>query len=413
MLNVNALKNNDKFFLIGLKKTITQSKNMKNITYKYRAVLTKPALNLLSAVFFDGISIGIIITLIPLILSNRGVSSDLIGLIYASVALSIILFISRASLISKRFGHVASINASGIILIIVSALYYVWQDPYFWLGLRIFSGIFVAIRWLGLEVWVNIIADDQHRGKLFAMYAGVFSLSVALGSAIATPIYDMGFLPFALMMLTLAISLYFVFNLRHISPKFDDHKVYFWRNVMQHKGIFIAALSSGILYGLSSMLALQAKMRGFNDIQAGYHISVFLIGPALFAWQIGSLIDKYPKRYLIAFCGLIIVIFAVPAMVVEDIAPSLFLTFILGFMDFMIYSACMAMLGGRYKGDQLLAMNTTYIIIFEVAVFSGAPVAGYLMEKYGIYGMPVMLSILGITALCVLMEKPLQRKEKP
>ncbi len=381
---------------------------MNKFLARNRQIITQPALHLLLAVFFDGLGIGIITTLIPLLLSSQGVSSDVIGWVHSSVALSIILFIGKVSKLSKKFGHEKIINYSALGLVVIMLVSYIWQDPYIWIGLRIFSGVLIAIRWMGLEVWVNIIADDKTRGKLFAIYAGFFSLSVAIGAAITSPIYNWGFLPFGLYCVFLIISIFYVRKIKHLEPSFGEHQSKFWHCITLHKGIYISALACGLLYGLNPMLVLQGKLRDFSDVQSGFHISVFLIGPAIFALQMGDIIDKFPKRFVIAFCGLAIAVFAIPSMIIYIYELSLIGTFILGFMDFLMYSASMSMLGNRYKNEELMAMSATYIIIFEIAAFIGAPLGGYLMKEFSIWGLPVMVVIIGLTSLFILTEKPLK-----
>ena len=68
------------------------------------------------------------------------------------------------------------------------------------------------------------------------------------------------------------------------------------------------------------------------------------------------------------------------------------LVFFGGGITWGIYTAGLALLGGRFKADGMAAANAAFVLICELGILSGASLSGAAMTLMGAVGFPVVAS---------------------
>jgi hypothetical protein len=69
------------------------------------------------------------------------------------------------------------------------------------------------------------------------------------------------------------------------------------------------------------------------------------------------------------------------------------------------------MLAQRYKGNQLVAANASFVILFEMANLIGPAIAGKMIDNSLNYGLSVFLIISGLMYLLIAQIRDYQKKQ--
>lgn len=96
----------------------------------------------------------------------------------------------------------------------------------------------------------------------------------------------------------------------------------------------------------------------------------------------------------IGFCCLI-------PFFLNSLILSLVLTFLGCGLVFFMYTLALSMLSQRFKGNQLISANASFIILFEISSLLGPIIAGIMLDRSLNYGLSTFLIIVGAMYLLV------------
>ena len=66
-----------------------------------------------------------------------------------------------------------------------------------------------------------------------------------------------------------------------------------------------------------------------------------------------------------------------------------------------MYTLALSMLSQRFKGNQLISANASFIILFEISSLLGPIIAGIMLDRSLNYGLSTFLIIVGAMYLLV------------
>lgn len=374
---------------------------------------------LLLGIFIDGLAVGMILTHIPLMLEHNGETSRVIGWVAGAISLSIFFTSPWVGRLTNHFGMGRTVIAAGLInSIFILAM--AWsQDPLYWGVLRFLSGGVVAIRWLGMEVWINHLAEKHNRGRIMTLYTTIFSISVGLGSGLTGYIFLLGLLPYIIIALLQWLSMIPLARMKHknivptaaenrrnkVKPNAKKKDIGFLFALKDNPILLLVAMASGIMFGASSMIAVQTIKQGFNPEQASTLISFYFAGPAMLFPLIGYMVNQITARQLIATSGMLAALAAWPAFYSGHYPTMIVFIIFYGVMEMTIYSSLLSALGHEYRGAKLVAMNGLVITIYSATSMVASPLAGEMMKRLGLVGLPMLMMMIGLIGMLVLFNK--------
>jgi MFS family permease len=136
-------------------------------------------------------------------------------------------------------------------------------------------------------------------------------------------------------------------------------------------------------------------------------LSAFVIGNIALQWPIGWLADHLDRRLVLAGCALASAALTacLPLLDVKSHA-ILVLLVAWGGISFAIYSVGLALLGQRFKGDDIARANTALTSIYTLGGMIGPPIAGTALDLVGRPGFGLSLAacyaVAGVGALLAL-----------
>jgi MFS family permease len=198
-------------------------------------------------------------------------------------------------------GHIRAFAAMASIASALPILHALWLNPWFWAGLRFTSGVCIVGLYIVVESWLNVVAQSHQRGKVFAAYMAVSSVSLAIGNWLILVGDRFGFVPFAL------VSILFSFALLPLTltpveepqpsdaPKLGLLKLF----AISPIGV-VAAIGSGLLNGaLLSLGHVFGQGVGFSEVGIATFMAATILGGAVFQWPVGHLSDRRDRRWVL------------------------------------------------------------------------------------------------------------------
>ncbi len=367
---------------------------------------------LLLTVFLDTIMTGMVATHIPLVMESNGEKSQVIGWVLGVASISTILGAPLMSSLSRRFGIgrvliVASL-ANGFLILILA----VSEDPVYWGAVRFITGFFIAIKWLGAEAWLNHLARTDNRGRIMTLYSTANTLGFGFGSGIISHIFLNNLFPYITMIGLSGLAVMPLLKMKNKklyqdttkpSAASKNHKQYnFWFAVRNNPIMLLVALSAGIMFGSSSMIAVQIIKQGFNPESAGMVIACYAIGPVLFFPLISYAVNEWSPRVIIPISGILCAIIAWPAFYSGVYSVIIIFVILYGTMEMVMYSSLLRSIGHDYRGQALITMNGAIIAVYSAASMIASPLTGQMMALFGSFGLPLLMAAVGLIGVLVL-----------
>ena len=145
-----------------------------------RSILPTVLQVLLAVVLLDA-ALAILSPLIGLQLARRGVAPEVIGLISSAYYVGFLAGTLTCHKIIDRVGHIRAFGVFAVVAANATLLHILFDDAYFWIGLRVVVGYGVAGLIVIIESWLNDKATTATRGRVFALYMAVTWAASGLG----------------------------------------------------------------------------------------------------------------------------------------------------------------------------------------------------------------------------------------
>ncbi|GIS86133.1 MAG: MFS transporter [Gammaproteobacteria bacterium] len=356
------------------------------------------------AITLVGVIIGINLPLSSLTLQTWGTSTSVIGFAASMTGLATVVITPFFSKLINRFGQMGIMRFCLVVLPIAIALLPVFQNIYIWFLLRFIIGVVATGVWLLSEVWINALAEDQHRGKIIALYSSLISLGLIVGVLISSLIpieTGGGFYVSAGIAVISAIPLWKMDDL----PDFDAvEDISFYRYLVTAPGLMGSSWMMGFLYAATAaLLPIFALPFVEGDYaQSSRTVAWLASGELTLPLFVGWLADRYDKTRLMIYISCVSVIALAILPVIFDIPVMRFLfLFIIGGSIMSFYSLGLTLLGQEFKGKVLASANASFIFFLSLGEILGPPVVGAAMDLFGNNAFGWFMALIGLIYLII------------
>ena len=356
------------------------------------------------AITLVGVIIGINLPLSSLTLQTWGTSTSVIGFAASMTGLATVVITPFFSKLINRFGQMGIMRFCLVVLPIAIAFLPVFQNIYIWFLLRFIIGVVATGVWLLSEVWINALAEDQHRGKIIALYSSLISLGLIVGVLISSLIpieTGGGFYVSAGIAVISAIPLWKMDDL----PDFDVvEDISFYKYLVTAPGLMGSSWMMGFLYAATAaLLPIFALPFVEGDYaQSSRTVAWLASGELTLPLFVGWLADRYDKTRLMIYISCVSVIALAILPVIFDIPVMRFLfLFIIGGSIMSFYSLGLTLLGQEFKGKVLASANASFIFFLSLGEILGPPVVGAAMDLFGNNAFGWFMALIGLIYLII------------
>jgi len=157
-----------------------------------------------------GLQAGVALPLVPLALERQGADRLTIGVIAAAWAIGMLVTAPYIPRLAARFGAVPFILSAVVAGSAITVAYTLTQSPVAWFVLTFLHGAVGGVPWVVSEIWMNVVVEEERRGRVMGVYATMVALGIALGPLVLQVVGVYGPAPFltcAALALSVAVPL--------------------------------------------------------------------------------------------------------------------------------------------------------------------------------------------------------------
>lgn len=358
---------------------------------------------LLMAVFLVQVSTGTLGPLDALSGLAIGFSRTEIGMIGSSHFVGFIFGCFLSPLLIRRVGHARTFSFVTGLSIIAVLLHPLWENLYFWMLLRVFSGIAVAGAATVIESWLNAKLTNENRSRYFSFYR-IFDMSGALvAQALIATLPPAEFMAYSLVAIFLCLSFFPLALTKSVQPALPDHVN--WRPFLAVRispiavaGVVIVGATGAAVRMVGPLFAFDSNL---SSAQIGLFLALFIFGGAISQFPVGFLADKFAKRTLMMALSLSTVL--VSAIMQFDLVTQLLgtyryfiLVFVFGMATMPIYSLAATHANDLCRTADMTDLSASLIFFFALGAIASPILAGSLIDSYGPNSLFVYFAILHI-----------------
>ena len=341
-----------------------------------------------------GMSFGMVMPLLNLILEKQGVGAGLIGLNAATPSLAVLLTALFMPRIVARVGPLAALYTAAAIGIAVLLLLPAFPNVWAWFPLRFLYGVGGAVQWIASETWINAVATNRNRGRVVGLYATIFAGGFAAGPILVATLGIEGWLPFLAAAGMTALATLPLLAAHGVAPSMPSRASLGFAAVVRRAPVIMAAtLACGFLIMATiSFLPIYGLRMGFDQDEAVYILAVFLLGNMALQMPLGWLADRWSRTGVLLLAGVICIVGPVLLSFVLGTGYLLWpLLVVWGGAATGIYAVGLTILGDRFGAAELAAASAVFAMVFELGSFTGPVASGKAMELWGPQGFIAVL----------------------
>ena len=343
-----------------------------------------------------GVTIGLTMPLLALVLEGRGYGETLIGINSAATFVGILLLSPLASGLIRRVG-LAQAMLAGLLVCAACLLLLSQLDSYGgWLVVRFVFGGAEGVLFVAAETWINAAVADRLRSRMTALYGTALALGFAGGPLlIATTGID-GALPFVCgAALTLA-------GLVPLAIGWGDAPALSGapsRGIVALMRLVPVPMAAAALFGLLdggllSLLAVFGLAIGLDTVAAQL-ITALVLGAITMQYPIAWLADRSDRRLVLAVCGVVGAAALAAVALLEARAWLLDgLLFVIGGMIGCYWILGMTLVGERFEDADLAGATVGLTIAYGIGSVAGPAFGGLAMEMWGTNGLMLALALV-------------------
>ncbi|WP_026871048.1 MFS transporter [Inquilinus limosus] len=356
-----------------------------------------PALYLPVAAIILGISVlqianGILITILPISLTEAGYSIQAYSAVATAHSLSFLAGCVLSVRIIGAVGHIRAFAAYAAASSVTALSFAVAPDPTLWMALRLVTGFCSAGLFTVAESWLNEMTPNAHRGRVFSVYTivqkvalvgGQFVLLLTGGPVvlglfmIASAFYSMSLIPVALNRAgTPSIAAIRTLPLRklyRIAP-----------------AALIGCVASGLINNaVASIGPIWGLAVGLSAGLAGAIPAMAQVGNLLAQWPLGRLSDRIDRRGVMLGASIVTMLVSLTLALVRPESEWLLAVLfgLWGAASISTYGICVAHANDLAPRGTAVALSSSLLLSWGVGACAGPLVASAVIDRIGPNGL--------------------------
>ena len=333
------------------------------------------------------VGIGLLFTALGLRAGLMDYPVTVTGLVMSAYFVGFILGTYVCPAIIRRAGHIRAFAAMASVASTMPILHALVLTPWAWGALRLITGVCIVGLYMVVESWLNALAPNSKRGKIFAAYMATTLGALAFGQFLILVGDVLGFTPFALVSILLSLALVPVALTRVPEPPPVAAPRPALRRLFAVAPVgFVGALASGLLNGaFFGMGAVFAQRVGMSEAGVASFMSATIVGGAMLQWPVGQLSDRRDRRLVLAAVCASAALLAALAFVAEGYAAPLLavVAFFYGGLAFTVYGLSVAHVNDLLEPARILEATGSLLLLHGIGAAIGPSAAGFLMQQLG------------------------------
>lgn len=351
----------------------------------------KRYLTLVLAVSVSGVSQGLLMSLLAIILEKEGISSSLNSINALGLYVGMLLVTPFLEAPVRRFGYKPVILAGLGIVALSTILFPVWDALIFWMGLRFLVGIGDGLLHFATQTWIVSSSAAHERGKKISFYGFSYGIGFAVGPLGINLLEINLWAPFIALMLFYLFVLIFVIRLRNETPPREDQEkqkgtIVRYRQVLSLSWFaFLPAMLYGYLESsLNNNFPVYALKVGISQHEISILLPAFLVGGLLMQIPLGVWSDRIGRKQILMTVILLGGIgFALVPLFIDHVFGLMLLFIVIGGLVGSTFSLGLAYMADLLPLSLIPTGNILSTIVFGAGSLLGVYLNGLLIQYLG------------------------------
>ncbi|MGO0063153.1 MFS transporter [Brevibacillus fluminis] len=265
---------------------------------------------LIVLVGFAGISQGLTLPLLAILLEQQGVSSIANGVNAAAMYIGVMLVSPFLERLLQRLGYRGAIILGLILLISTTVLIPLSSGLVVWFFLRLFMGSGDSLLHYNTQLWLTAIAPPEKRGRMLSIYGLAYGVGFSIGP-LGINLLPLGlWVPFVLVSILYASSFFLLSRLKNVYPEPMGQQ-----QEGQNRFAYVfrygwLALIPSFLYGymessLNGSFPVFGLRIGLSMETVSILLPSFVLGALILQMPLGAWSDKVGRKQIMMSCAVI------------------------------------------------------------------------------------------------------------
>jgi len=265
---------------------------------------------LILAVVVAGISQGMLLPLLTILLDRSGLSADANGMNAAALYIGIF---ATMFFIEKPVGRLGykPVIATGLVLVTLATfLFPVWQHPAFWFILRLMVGVGDSALHYATQLWIVASSPKERRGRNISLYGMAYGAGFSLGP-LGINLLKVGlWAPFLTTTVFFLVVLLLLLRLPNAHPEHNEKGEGVHKRASKVYRLAWFPLIPSLLYGymeaaMNSNFPLYGLRIGLQEADIGLLLPIIGIGSLITQLPLGIWSDRIGRKNILMAAGLI------------------------------------------------------------------------------------------------------------
>lgn len=265
---------------------------------------------LIMVIIVAGMSQGMLLPLLTILLDRSGVSTDANGLNAAALYIGIfstMFFIEKPV---RRFGYKPVIMVGMGLVILANCLFPAWQHIGFWFVLRLLVGIGDSALHYATQLWIVTSSPKEHRGRNITLYGMAYGIGFSLGPVGITLLKVGIWGPFLTTSSFFLLILMLLTRLKNERPERGERVEAVHKRASKVAAMAWFPLITSLLYGymeasMNSNFPLYGLRIGLSEANIGVLLPVMGVGSLIMQLPLGIWSDRIGRKKILISSGLI------------------------------------------------------------------------------------------------------------
>ena len=391
---------------------------MQVATESYEAPMPWKALaGVTASVAVFGIAQGLSYPYFTFLMQKQGLSPAEIGLSAAMTPFGLIFSAALLPRLVERFGARGVATVSALIVALLFFSIGLLQNWVAWYPVRFLIGMAVNPLYILGEVWAMALAPPRKRGRVMGFFNAMTGAGYALGpfslalvGSDGWPPLLIGILGFTVCAVLLGVTTGGIGGLDDDGGDVKSRGLWQFR-ILAPALLLAVFVSAANQQGLYSLMPVFGAAYGLPEARIALLISVMSVGNIFLQFPLGLMAERYGGRAMIIACAVINLcgVVTLPFLITS---PTVFpILLVMGGVGYGVYTMAQIELGSRFRGQQLVAGNAAFGLMWGVGGIAGPPGSGVAMQWFGPVGLPTVIACLSLALIAFASYRALARRD--
>jgi MFS family permease len=349
-------------------------------------IMIRPFIALFITTFSLLAGMGMLGTYLPLLLTIRGSSAQLVGFVMSAYYLGMFMGGFTCHRLIKNVGHIRAFAAFAAVTTTTIMLHGMFVLPLFWACLRFFTGVANFGMYMVIESWLNECTEPKSRGRVLSVYMVINYLGVMTGQQFL----NCGDIKDSRMVFIIGIlavlSVIPIVTTRSIHPDLPAFEKFsiphlFRRAPVGMLGCLTAGLLTSSFYALGPVFCHQL---GLSTQALSLFMTVTIFGGMFLQWPMGIISDRFDRTLVLSMIGLGTAFVSTVIIIAGKLSLGLLMLLmpIYGGLVFTVYSISVARAHDVFEQHEIVPVSSVLLLCYGTGATAGPILASATMGLF-------------------------------